>query len=50
MKVYVIRQSDYDDIQNHGMYLNKEKAIKKLKDLFNKQKRYGLKGENNYGM
>lgn len=40
MKIYVIKQSDYDDTQIHGMYLNKEKAIKKLKDLFNKEKRY----------
>lgn len=40
MKIYVIKESDYDDTQNHGIYLNKEKAIKKLKDLFNEQKRY----------
>ena len=38
MKIYVIKESDYDDTQNHGMYLNKEKAIKKLQDLFNEKK------------
>jgi hypothetical protein len=40
MKIYVIKESDYDYTRNHGIYYNKEKAIKKLKDLFNEQKRY----------
>jgi hypothetical protein len=45
MKVYLIEESDYDDVTRHGIYLHKEKAIKKLKSLFKSQKKYW--GKNN---